>query len=409
MTESVSNYSNEIITPSRNASNIRYAIREVTVLARQLQQAGRRILYLNIGDPNVFDFDIADDAKNAVLWALNNRKCGYAPSEGLPEALQTIERDAAQRLHFRNIVGSYTGNGGSECIDIALTSLLNPGDNVLLPSPTYPIYASILTRLGIEARYYRLDESDGWQPDTAHIESLTDAHTRAIVVINPNNPTGAVYGRDVLMRIIDIANRHNLLIMCDEIYERLVLDDSKKHISMASLSDDACIVTFNGLGKTYLAPGIRIGWAVLTGPKKRMEAYYETICHMLRARLCASHPFQYAIKPCLEGSQSHLPGLLEKLRRRRDLCMSKIAAIPGLSCQAPQGSFYALVRVEGIQNDAEWCKSLLMSKGVVVVPGSGFELYSSDAGYFRIVLLPDENTLAEAFDKIAEFVQETKR
>ena len=136
MTESASNYSNDIITPSRNASNIRYAIREVTVLARQLQQAGRRVLYLNIGDPNVFDFDIAADAKNAVLWALNNRKCGYAPSEGLPEALQTIERDAAQRLHFRNIVGSYTGNGGSECIDIALTSLLNPGDNVLLPSPT---------------------------------------------------------------------------------------------------------------------------------------------------------------------------------------------------------------------------------------------------------------------------------
>ena len=407
MTESI--YPRDRITPSRNASNIRYAIREVTVLARQLQEAGRRVLYLNIGDPNVYDFDIVDEARDAVRWALDNRKCGYAPSEGLPDALRAIERDAAERLHFKNIIGSYTGNGGSECIDLALSALLNPGDNVLLPSPTYPIYATILTRLGIEARYYRLDPRNNWNPDTAHIASLVDERTRAVVVINPNNPTGAIYGRDVLLDIIDIAVRNNLLILCDEIYERLILDDDHEHVSMASLSDEACIVTFNGLSKTYLAPGLRIGWGVLTGPQGRMDAYFETIRHMLRARLCANHPFQWAIAPCLNGSQSHLPVMLDKLRRRRDLCMSKIAGIPGLSCHAPRGSFYAFVRVDGIKSDAEWCKSLLMSKGVVVVPGSGFGMHDPDAGYFRIVLLPDEATLAEAFDKIAEFVEETRK
>ena len=396
-------YSHEYITPSTASANVRYAIREVTVMARKLEREGRRVIYLNIGDPNVYDFDLVDEAKEAVIWAINNRKCGYAPSEGLPEALRAIEADAVNRLHIQNIVGCYTGNGGSECIDLALTALLNPGDNVLLPVPTYPVYSTILTRMNIEARYYRLDESRDWEPDVDQMASLVDARTRALVVINPNNPTGAIYSKDVLLKIIDLAKKHNLLILNDEIYERLSFD--KPHVSMASLDDEACFVTFNGLSKAYLGPGLRIGWGVISGPKGHLEAYFETIQRMLRARLCASHPFQWAIKPCLEGKQSHLPVVLDKLRRRRDICMNKISEIPGLSCVSPHGSFYAFVRVNGIHDDAAWCKELLQETGVVVVPGSGFGMHEPDAGYFRIVFLSDEATLAEAFDKIANFVK----
>lgn len=400
-------YSNDTITPSLLTANIRYAIREVTVLARQLEREGRNILYLNIGDPNVYDFDLVPEAKDAAIWAIEHDKNGYAPSEGLPEALEAIERDAKNRQNIRNIVGTYTGNGASECIDLALTALVNPGDNVLLPTPTYPLYATILTRLNVEARYYQLDESNGWQPSIDSIESLIDKRTRGIVIINPNNPTGAVYDEDCLRKVINLSKKHNLLIFNDEIYERLILDDTTKHISLASLDEDACVVTFNGLSKAYLGPGVRMGWGIISGPEKKLSAYYDTICRMLRARLCSSHIFQWTIKPCLEGGQAHLKGVHEKLRRRRDVCMRKITEIPGLSCVCPKGSFYAFVRVDGVKDDKEWCRKLLESKGVVVVPGTGFEYHDENAGYFRIVFLPDEETLSKAFDRIAEFMRES--
>ena len=400
------NYPQNCITPSVSTHNIRYAIREVTVLAKKLEREGRDILYLNIGDPNVYDFDLVNEAKQAAIWAIEHDKNGYAPSEGLPEALQAIERDASNRQNIRNIVGTYTGNGASECIDLALTALANPGDNILLPTPTYPLYATILTRLNVEARYYRLDEKNGWQPDVEHMESLIDGRTRGVVVINPNNPTGAVYSENCLRNIINVAKRHNLLIFNDEIYERLIIDDTTKHISLASLDEEACVITFNGLSKAYLGPGIRMGWGVISGPQEKLADYFDTICRMLRARLCSSHIFQWAIKPCLEGGQKPLPEVAEKLRRRRDICMQKIASIPGLSCVSPRGSFYAFVRVDGVKDDREWCRKLLESKGVVVVPGSGFEYHDDNAGYFRIVFLPDEKILSESFDRIAEFMKE---
>ena len=398
-------YPKDCITPSRATEKIQYAIREVTVLARKLQREGKSVLYLNIGDPDVFDFDLVPEAKEAAIWAITHDKNGYAPSEGLPDALQAIEKDAANRQHIRNIVGSYTGNGASECIDLALTALVNPGDNVLLPTPTYPLYETILIRLGVEIRYYHLDESNDWQPNCDHIASLIDEKTRAIVVINPNNPTGAVYPEACLRRIIDLAKAHNLLILNDEIYERLMLDPGAKHVSLASLDDDACIVTFNGLSKAYLGPGIRMGWGVLSGPKHKLDNYFETICRMLRARLCASHIFQWAVRPCLEGTQTHLVETCDKLRKRRDICMQQINAIPGLSCVTPRGSFYAFVRVDGVEDDTAWCRQLLTETGVVVVPGSGFGYHEDHAGHFRIVFLPDENILREAFRRIADFMK----
>lgn len=393
------------IEPSLATQNVRYAIREVTVLANRLAREGRRILYLNIGDPNVYDFDLVDEAKEAVHHALETRHCGYAPSEGLPEALSAIEADAVGRQHIRSIVGSFTGNGASECIDLALTALVNPGDNVLLPSPTYPLYETILNRLGVEIRFYKMKQEDGWQPDVAQIDSIVDERTRAIVVINPNNPTGAVYSEDRLRDIIEIAKEHRLLILNDEIYERLILGDSH-HVPMASLDDSACFVTFNGLSKAYLGPGIRVGWGIVSGPEDALSEYFETIKRLMRARLCANHPFQYAVAPCLLGAQSHLPQLIEKLQRRRDCCMRWIDRIDGLSCAVPDGSFYAFVRVEGVKDDMAWCRALLESKGVVVVPGSGFGYREAEAGYFRIVFLPQEDVLEEAFSKIGEFMRE---
>ncbi len=405
-THTMENPSKSVIRPSIATQNIHYAIREVTVLARALEREGKRVLYLNIGDPNVFDFDLVPEAREATIQAIQNRKNGYAPSEGLPEALGAIERDAHGRQHISNIVGVYTGNGASECIDLAITALANPGENLLLPTPTYPLYQTITARLGIEARYYKLDENNAWQPDIDSICSLIDEKTRGIVVINPNNPTGCIYSEETLLKIIDVAKRHHLLILNDEIYERLIIEPGQKHVSLASLDTEASVITFNGLSKAYLGPGIRIGWGVLSGQHENLKDYYDAILRMTRARLCANHPFQYAIRPCLEGMQSHLPETLEKLRIRRDICLKKISQIPGLSCVSTWGSFYMFVRIAGVKNDTLWCRKLLMEQGIVVVPGSGFGYHEDNAGHFRIVFLPDENTLAEAFDKIAQFVKD---
>lgn len=394
----------DYIEPSQATRNIHYSIREVTVLARKLQKEGKRMTYLNIGDPNVYDFDLAREAREAVIWAIQHGKCGYAPSEGLPEAIEAIEKDARDRQHIRNIVGSYMGNGASECIDLAITALANPGENILLPSPTYPQYETITSRLSIEARYYRLDESHNWEPDIEQMATLINEKTRAIVVINPNNPTGSLYSEATLRKIVDLAKAHHLLILNDEIYERLVFADHAQYISLGSLDPEASVITFSGMSKAYQGPGIRIGWGIVSGKKENLESYYEAILRMARARLCASHPFQYAIKPCLEGTQSHLPGIREKLKRRRDICVEKINQIPGLSVVPSQAAFYMFVRIENCDNDAEWCRQLMVEKGVVVVPGSGFAYTEPHVGHFRIVYLADEATLIEAFDKIASFV-----
>ena len=394
----------DFIEPSIATRNIHYSIREVTVLARKLQKEGKRILYLNIGDPNVYDFDLAPEAREAVIWAVQHRKNGYAPSEGLPEAIEAIEKDARERQHISNIVGSYMGNGASECIDLAITALANPGENILLPSPTYPQYETITSRLSIEARYYRLDEAHDWEPDIAQMETLINEKTRAIVVINPNNPTGSLYSEEILRKIVALAKKYHLLILNDEIYERLVFVEDRHYISLASLDNEVNVITFSGMSKAYQGPGIRIGWGIVSGKRENLETYYEAILRMARARLCASHPFQYAIKPCLEGKQAHLPAVLDKLRRRRDICVERISQIPGLSVVPSQAAFYMFVRVENCADDAEWCRQLLIEKGVVVVPGSGFAYREPNVGHFRIVYLPDEDTLAEAFDRISEFV-----
>ncbi len=392
----------KVIQSSLLSHNIRYAIRDVVVLANQLKAQGRELLSLNIGDPNKFDFTLCETAQRAIVEAVTHGECGYAPSLGLPSAVDAIIRDA-NRKGVRNVIGAFTANGASEAIDICLTALLNPGDNVLIPSPTYPLYTAVIGKLACEARTYILDEKAAWQPNIETLAALIDERTRAIVVINPNNPTGMLYDRHSLEAIIDLAKTHNLLILNDEIYDEILLDEGVSCTHLASLDSEVNVVTFNGLSKNFMGPGIRMGWGVLSGPD--LEDFYEGVQRILRARLCASRPVQHAIAPCLDGEREHLPPIIDRLRARRDAAMSRIVETPGLHCVTPKAAFYGFVRMDGVVDDAAWCRQLMIDTGVVVVPGSGFDYRDPRGkdGYFRFVFLPPLATVERAFDLIRDF------
>jgi alanine-synthesizing transaminase len=267
------------------------------VLAKQAAETGMEMLYLNIGDPNQFDFETPPHMVAAMQKAIADNFNGYAPSSGIPEAIDTIEREA-KRKGIENIQDIFVTTGASEAIEICLTALANEGDNVLTPSPGYPLYQAVLAKLQVVENAYYLDEDKGWQPDLEDIKSKINERTRAIVLINPNNPTGSVCSEVTMRGIIDLASKHNLVIFCDEIYDKLILDD-KPHVSLASLDKNVPAVTFNGLSKSYLGPGLRIGWGIISGDHSRLKDYIEGINKILRARLCANHPIQYAVKPAL--------------------------------------------------------------------------------------------------------------
>jgi alanine-synthesizing transaminase len=325
----------------------------------------------------------------------------YSASEGVESATEAIREEAV-----KNGIDPYyiiVTTGASEAIDFALSALVNREENVLVPSPGYPLYNALLSRLIGEARPYLLDESNGWQPDVAHMESQIDEKTKAIVIINPNNPTGSVYSEEVLRQVLELAKKYNLLVMSDEIYDKLILN-GKKHISIASLDKEVPVITFNGLSKSYLAPGIRIGWAIISGRPDLVEDYTEAMMKLARARLCASHPMQFAIPAALNGDHSHLEHAREVLKRRRDLTVERMNAIKGISCQEPAGAFYAFPRIEVDIDDKEFVKALIRETGVVVVHGSGFGALP-ETPHFRLVFLPDEDVLNRAYDRIEKFMQ----
>lgn len=386
--------------------NVRYAIRDLAVLADQVAKSGKKILPLNIGDPLKFDFATPPHMIEAVAKAMREGKNGYSASSGVPEAVEAI-RGEAERKGICNVQDVFVTSGVSECVDICLASLLGPGETVLTPSPEYPLYSAVLSKIEAPLCPYDLDESNGWAPDIEEIESKITAKTRGIVVINPNNPTGALYSRDTLMKIIELARRHNLVIFADEIYDKLVFD-AKPHIPLASLASDVTIVTFGGLSKSYLAPGWRVGWGIVSGDATCSKPYVEGINKLLRSRLCASHPMQWAIKPALEGPQNHLVGVNEKLRRRRDITTDWVKRDPRVSCVAPEGAFYAYPKLEIPEDDFSFVKKLLSAKGVLVVHGSGFG-QKPGTKHFRAVFLPDEETLMRAYDAISEFMDEAYR
>lgn len=389
------------ISPARRTADVTYAVRDVVIVAQQVAATGREMLYLNIGDPNLFDFATPDHVIEATMRAMRDNKNGYAPSTGIPSAVEAIRR-TAERNGIKNIQDIFVTTGASEAIDVCLTALVNAGENVLTPTPGYPLYTALLAKLEANEVPYYLDEDNGWQPDLEDIASKINSKTRAIVLINPNNPTGSVCERKTLEGILELARKHNLVIFADEIYDKLILDGGE-HISIASLDHEHPIVTFNGMSKAYVAPGFRIGWGIVSGNKERVGEYVEGINKLLRARLSANHPEQYAIAPALDGDQSHLVEMKKKLSRRRDLSVEMLNAIPGISCVAPRGAFYAFPRLQIEQADEQFVRELIKAKGVVTVHGSGFG-QRPGTRHFRIVFLPQEETLKKAYAHIGEFL-----
>ena len=390
------------IIPSHRTEKITYAVRDIVLLADEAARQGREMLYLNIGDPNKFDFQTAPHIVEAVSRAMRDNYNGYAPSSGIEEGRQAII-NCARSKGIDRIRDVFVTTGASEAIDICLTALVNPGENVLIPSPGYPLYSAIINKLSGEPRPYYLNEDDNWQPDIEDIASRIDEKTRAIVIINPNNPTGAVYREEVLRGIIALALEHNLVIFSDEIYDSLILDDIS-HISTASLNGDLPVITFNGLSKNYLAPGFRIGWGIVSGPEDELRDYVEAINKLLRARLCANHPIQWAIKVALEGDQDQLIEVRQKLRRRRDITVEMLNAIDGITCVRPEGAFYAFPRLHIEGSDDEFVRELIRETGVVVVPGSGFG-ERPGTKHFRVVYLAPEEVLEKAYGRIDNFIR----
>ena len=399
----VTKASTEVLAASRMV-NVRYAIRDVIAAAEQVAREGHEILYLNIGDPCKFDFHTPPHMIEAVLKAMVDGHNGYAESLGVKPALDAI-RNEAERNGFREIQSVFVGHGSGEVIDSCLTALLNPGDNVLTPSPEYPLYGAIMAKLDCPVNAYELDEDNGWEPDIGELARRINSRTRAILLITPNNPTGAVYSRRTLEGILELARRYSLIVFADEIYDKLVFDPEAKHVSIATLATDVPVVTFNGLSKAYLAPGWRIGWAIATGPGEVLHPYMEAVHRLLRARLCAPHPFQHAIRPALEGPQDHLQEVVRKLRRRAEITVQWANRTPHVKLVAPRGAFYAHPALDIPEDDLTFVTELLKQRHVLVVHGSGFG-QKPGSRHIRIVFLPPEHVLREAYEKIADFMKE---
>ncbi|MCH7721710.1 MAG: aminotransferase class I/II-fold pyridoxal phosphate-dependent enzyme [Bacteroidetes bacterium] len=390
------------ITPAKRTKNITYAVRDIVVLANEVAKSGKEMLYLNIGDPNLYDFEPPKHLVEATYKAMVENKNGYAPSSGIKEAVDAIEREA-ERKGITNVHDIFVTTGASEAIDICLTALVNDGENVLTPSPGYPLYTAIESKLGMISNPYYLDEDNAWAPDVDDIKQKINDKTKAIILINPNNPTGTIYTQDNLLQIIDLALEHHLVIFADEIYDKLLFD-GKKHVSIASLNKDVSCITFGGLSKNYMVPGFRIGWGIMSGRKEVLSDYTEAINKILRARLSANHPEQYGIKPSLEETQEHLVIAMEKLTKRRDITVEMLNAIDGISCVKPEGAFYAFPQLHMNQPDNHFVAELIKETGVVVVPGSGFGQVPGTQ-HFRVVFLPNEQILEKAYKAIGNFFQ----
>ncbi|MFP4370284.1 MAG: aminotransferase class I/II-fold pyridoxal phosphate-dependent enzyme [Candidatus Kapaibacterium sp.] len=387
------------IVPAKKTEKVTYAIRDIIVLADQAAKSGKEMLYLNIGDPNVYDFSTPNHVVESVYDAMKKNRNGYAPSDGIKPALDSIAADA-ERKGINNILDVFVTSGASEAIEICLTALLNEGENFLMPTPGYPLYTAVQSKLGLMPNPYYLDEENGWQPDIEDIKSKINDKTRAIVLINPNNPTGSVCKPETLKQIISLALEHELVIFADEIYDKLIFDGGKM-TSIASLDPEVPCITFSGLSKNYVAPGFRIGWGVVSGNPTVMKDYIEAINKLLRARVSANHPEQYAIVTALEGPQDHLKSFVNTLEKRRDIAMEMLSAIPGIELVKPEGAFYAFPTID-VDDDARFVSELILGTGVVVVPGNGFG-QKPGTQHFRIVILPPEEVLEKAFKLIGEF------
>ena len=401
------------VKKSSKLDNVCYDIRgPVLARARQMEDEGHRIIKLNIGNLAPFGFEAPEEIVQDMIR--NLPECsGYSDSRGVFSARKAI-------MHYtqeKNIAGVgvddiFLGNGASEMIVMSMQALLNAGDEVLVPAPDYPLWTAAATLGGGTPRHYLCDEQSGWLPDLADIRAKITPNTRAIVVINPNNPTGALYPVELLEDIVEIARRNDLIVFADEIYDK-VLYDEEKHVSIASLADDVLFITFNGLSKNYRACGFRAGWMVVSGEKNHAKDYIEGLNILASMRLCSNVPGQYAIQTALGGYQSIndlvAPG--GRLARQRDLAWKLITEIPGVSCVKPKAAMYLFPRLDPklypIDDDEQFALQLLQRERVLVVQGSGFNWPTPD--HFRIVFLPYEDELKEAISRLARFLESHRR
>ena len=391
------------IKPAFRTFQVEYAIRDIVEASEEAKKAGKDLIYLNIGDPVKYGFKTPDSIIEVVCQALWKNYNSYSDSPGIPEAIEAIRNYALKK--GIEPIDIYITQGATEAIEFAISALVNSEENILLPCPCYPLYQAIISKFRIEPRYYFLDENKNWEPDIESIESLIDKKTRAIVIINPNNPTGAIYSKEALKKIVEIAQKYNLVIFSDEIYDQYILEDNLEHVSIASLSNNVPVVTFNGLSKNYFAPGFRIGWGIISGPKEILKDYIEAIHKLARTRLCAPHPLQFAIPVALNNENHYIRDVIIKLKRRRDILVGGLNQIPFISCVKPLGAFYAFpsINIPDI-DDLEFTKRLILEEGVVVVHGSGFG-QKSGTKHFRIIFLPEEETLKKALERIDRFVR----
>jgi alanine-synthesizing transaminase len=397
------------LNKSNKLNNVLYDIRgPVLQRARQMEEEGQRIIKLNIGNPGVFGLDVPEEIQQDVIR--NMSKSGvYTDSKGYFEPRKAIMH-YTQSKHIANVTVDdiFIGNGVSELIVMAMQGLLNNGDQVLIPMPDYPLWTAAATLAGGTARHYLCDESTGWLPDLKDIESKINANTRAIVVINPNNPTGALYPVETLKGIIEIARHHGLVIFADEIYDK-VLYDGNVHTSIASLADDVLFVTFNGLSKNYRACGYRSGWMIISGDKANAADYVEGLNMLASMRLCANVPGQLAIQTALGGYQSidDLVAPSGRLCKQRDLAYEMLTAIPGVTCVKPKAAMYLFPKLDPkmypIEDDQQFILDLLLEEKVLLVQGSGFNWKTTD--HFRVVFLPNVDDLTEAINRIARFLK----
>ncbi|BAU23019.1 aminotransferase [Caldimicrobium thiodismutans] len=391
------------IKPANRTWGVEYAIRDIVETSKEALKKGKDLIYLNIGDPVKYGFSTPRNLIEAAYKAMLKNQNSYSDSVGIPEALSAIEKYAEKK--GIKPIDIFITQGASEAIEFAIASLVDPGENIILPCPCYPLYQAITSKLGIEPRFYYLDEENNWEPDLNSLEDSIDEKTRAIVIINPNNPTGAIYSKKILLELLEIARKYNLIILSDEIYDQFILDVGVEHISIASLAEDVPVVTFNGLSKCYFAPGWRVGWGIVSGPKEILEDYIEAIHKLARSRLCAPHPLQYAIPEALNNENGYIKKILPELKKRRDLIVDGLNNLSGIRCVRPQGAFYAFPRLELPEiSDLDFTKQLIMEEGVVVVHGSGFG-QKPGTKHFRIIFLPEEKVLKEALVRIERFIK----
>ena len=396
------------VAQSHKLADVCYDIRgPVLQEAQRLEEEGHRVLKLNIGNPAPFGFDAPEDILRDVILNLPVSQ-GYSDSKGLLSARRAVVQYAElKKLPDVHVEDIFIGNGVSELIQMALQALLNDGDEVLVPAPDYPLWTAAVSLSGGTAVHYRCDESAGWQPDLDDMADKITDRTRAIVVINPNNPTGAVYPDAVLEQIVELARRHNLVLMSDEIYDKVLYDDTT-HTSTAALAPDVLTLTFNGLSKAYRVAGFRSGWLILSGPRSHAASYIEGLNILANMRLCPNVPSQHAIQTALGGYQSIndlvLPG--GRLHEQRDAAVDALNAIPGVSCVKPKGALYVFPRIDPatypIYDDVQLALDLLEQEKILVVQGSGFNWFSPD--HLRIVTLPRAEVLTEAIGRIGRFL-----